>query len=133
VVGVYEVLFSTLSGDATLQGLLGGTSEDRKIYPITDTSRVALPAIRMAVLAGESQMAFSVNKPEVEITIASSIGASQLGSVAHRVDTLVNRARLGGNGIIIHLAKKIKESDEFDQETQEYRRCIRYVIIVTQE
>jgi hypothetical protein len=87
----------------------------------------------MAVLAGESQMAFSVNKPEVEITIASSIGASQLGSVAHRIDTLVNRARLGGNGIIIHLAKKIKESDEFDQETQEYRRCIRYVIIVTQE
>lgn len=133
MVGVYEVVFSTLSGDATLQGLLGGTAEDRKIYPITDTSRVALPAIRMAVLAGESLLGFSVNKPEVEITIASSVGASQLGSISNRVDTLVNRARLGGNGVIVHLMKKIKESDEFDQETQEYRRCIRYVIIVTQE
>ena len=133
MVGVYEVVFSTLSGDATLQGLLGGTAEDRKIYPITDTSRVALPAIRMAVLAGESLLGFSVNKPEVEITIASSVGASQLGSISHRVDFLVNRARLGGNGVIVHLMKKIKESDEFDQETQEYRRCIRYIIIVTQE
>lgn len=131
--GVYEVLFSTLSGGNTLQGLLGGTEEDRKIYPITDTSRVALPAVRMAVLAGESQMGFGVNKPEVEITIASSIGASQLGTISNEVDSLVNRARLGGNGIVIHLMKKIKESDEFDQETQEYRRCIRYIIIVTQE
>ena len=133
MVGVYEVLFSKISGDATLQGLLGGTSEDRKIYPITDTSRVALPAIRMAVLAGESLLGFGINKPEVEITIASSVGASQLGSISNRVDTLVNRARLGGNGVIVHLMKKIKESDEFDQQTQEYRRCIRYIIIVTQE
>lgn len=128
--GIYESLFSKLGGDATLQTSLSGTANDKKIYPITATVRTALPAIKISVESGTSDAAFGINRPEVEVLVVSTAGAPQLSEISNRVDALINTKNFAGSGIKIHLVKKIAEQDEYDEATLEYRRRLRYKLIV---
>jgi hypothetical protein len=128
--GIYETLFSKLGGDATLQSLLGGTSGDKKIYPITATVRTALPAVKISVEGGETEVGFSINKPSVEVMVVSTAGATELGQISNRIDTLLNIQSFAGSGIKVHLVKKVAERDEYDEATLEYRRRLRYNMIV---
>lgn len=128
--GIYESLFSKLGGDATLQTSLSGSASDKKIYPITATVRTALPAIKISVESGTSDAAFGINRPEVEVLVVSSTGSPQLSEISNRVDVLINTKSFAGSGINIHLAKKIAERDEYDEATLEYRRRLRYRLIV---
>jgi len=130
VKGIYESLFSKLGGDATLQTSLSGTANDKKIYPITATVRTALPAIKISVESGTSDAAFGINRPEVEVLVVSTAGAPQLSEISNRVDALINTKNFAGSGIKIHLVKKIAEQDEYDEATLEYRRRLRYKLIV---
>jgi len=102
VKGIYESLFSKLGGDATLQTSLSGTAGDKKIYPITATVRTALPAIKISVESGTSDAAFGINRPKNFL----------------------------GSGITVHFVKKVAERDEYDEATLEYRRRLRYKLIV---
>lgn len=128
--GIYESLFSKLGGDATLQTSLGGTAGDKKIYPITATVRTALPAIKISVESGTSDAAFGINRPEVEIMVVSTTGSPQLSEISNRVDALINTKNFLGSGITVHLVKKVAERDEYDEATLEYRRRLRYKLIV---
>lgn len=128
--GIYESLFSKLGGDATLQTSLSGTANDKKIYPITATVRTALPAIKISVESGTSDAAFGINRPEVEVLVVSSTGSPQLSEISNRIDALINAKSFAGSGIKIHLAKKVAERDEYDEATLEYRRRLRYRLIV---
>lgn len=128
--GIYESLFSKLGGDATLQTSLGGSASDKKIYPITATVRTALPAIKISVESGTSDAAFGINRPEVEVLVVSTTGSPQLSEISNRVDALINTKNFAGSGIKIHLVKKIAERDEYDEATLEYRRRLRYKLIV---
>ena len=128
--GIYESLFSKLGGDATLQTSLSGTASDKKIYPITATVRTALPAIKISVESGTSDAAFGISRPEVEVLVVSSTGSPQLGEISGRIDVLINAKSFAGSGINIHLAKKVAERDEYDEATLEYRRRLRYKLIV---
>ena len=128
--GIYETLFARLGGDATLQSLLGGTESDKKIYPITATVRTALPAVKVSVEAGITEVGFGINKPSVEVLVVSSAGTTQLGQISNRIDTLLNIQSFAGSGIKVHLAKKVAEQDEYDEATLEYRRRLRYNLIV---
>lgn len=128
--GIYESLFSKLGGDATLQTSLGGSASDKKIYPITATVRTALPAIKISVESGTSDAAFGINRPEVEVLVVSTTGSPQLSEISNRVDALINTKNFVGSGIKIHLVKKIAERDEYDEATLEYRRRLRYKLIV---
>jgi len=130
VKGIYESLFSKLGGDATLQTSLSGTASDKKIYPITATVRTALPAIKISVESGTSDAAFGISRPEVEVLVVSSTGSPQLGEISGRIDVLINAKSFAGSGINIHLAKKVAERDEYDEATLEYRRRLRYKLIV---
>lgn len=128
--GIYESLFSKLGGDATLQTSLSGTASDKKIYPITATVRTALPAIKISVESGTSDVAFGISRPEVEVLVVSSTGSPQLGEISGRIDVLINAKSFAGSGINVHLAKKVAERDEYDEATLEYRRRLRYKLIV---
>ena len=128
--GIYESLFSKLGGDATLQTSLSGTASDKKIYPITATVRTALPAIKISVESGTSDAAFGISRPEVEVLVVSSTGSPQLGEISGRIDVLINAKSFAGSGINVHLAKKVAERDEYDEATLEYRRRLRYKLIV---
>ena len=128
--GIYESLFSKLGGDATLQTSLSGTASDKKIYPITATVRTALPAIKISVESGTSDAAFGISRPEVEVLVVSSTGSPQLGEISGRIDVLINAKSFAGSGINVHLAKKVAERDEYDEATLDYRRRLRYKLIV---
>ncbi len=128
--GIYESLFSKLGGDATLQTSLSGTAGDKKIYPITATVRTALPAIKISVESGTSDAAFGINRPEVELLVVSATGSPQLSEISNRVDALINTKNFLGSGITVHFVKKVAERDEYDEATLEYRRRLRYKLIV---
>lgn len=128
--GIYETLFARLGGDATLQSLLGGSNSDKKIYPITATVRTALPAVRISVEAGITEVGLGISKPSVEVLVVSSTGTTQLGQISNQIDSLLNIKSFAGSGIKVHLAKKVAEQDEYDEATMEYRRRLRYNLIV---
>lgn len=128
--GIYETFYSTLSTDSALQSLLGGTSADKKVYPVWLQGKSNLPAIRVAVLGVTSDIGLTIDRPVVDVYMASAISPTQLNSISARVDVLLNRKRLSGpNGFVVHLCYKVVEQDDFDESTQEYRRVIRYSII----
>lgn len=130
MVGVYESFFSALSGDATLQTLLSGSSSDKKVYPITHVGSGALPAIRIAVLSGASDVGLLIDRPTVDLLISSAASTTELNTISARVDVLLNRKRLSGpNGVVVHLCHKVYEADGYDDQAQEYRRIIRYNLI----
>lgn len=129
---MYEALFSALSGDATLQTLLSGSASDRKIYPIYHVGRADLPAIRMAVFSGSSDIGLPVDRTTVDLLVSSKKNTTELNSITKRVDELLNRKRLSGpSGTVLHLCNKIYEADGYDENTLEYQKIVRYNIIKT--
>jgi hypothetical protein len=132
MVGVYEAIFTALSGDATLQTLLSGSATDKRVYPITHVGRAQSPAIRVAVINGASDVGLSVDRLSVDILVSSKINTTELNNISARVDTLLNRKRLAGpSGSVMHLCRKIYESDGYDSTELEYQRVVRYRIIKT--
>ena len=132
MVGVYEAFFTALSGDATLQTLLSGSDSDKKVYPITQVGRSILPAIRVAVLSGASDIGLPVDRSMVDLLVSSKKNTTELNTITKRVDELINRKRLAGpSGAVLHLCYKVYEADGYDPETLEYRRILRYNIIKT--
>lgn len=127
--GLYDLLFSVLAGDATLQALLGGSAADRKIYPVEDLGLVAPPAIAVTVQSGPSDVAFGVERPTVVLTIASAKSATEVTDIAARVETLLNRQRLAGFGRLVHLIVKDNDTDDFDPDAKEFVRDVRYRLI----
>jgi hypothetical protein len=132
MVGVYEAFFSALSGDATLQTLLSGSSSDKKVYPIFHVGRSDLPAIRVAVLSGASDIGLLVDRSMVDLLVSSKKNTTELNTITARIDELLNRKRLAGpTGTVLHLCHKVYEADGYDPDTLEYRRILRYNIIKT--
>ncbi len=130
--GIYEAFFTALSGDSSLQTLLGGSATDKKVYPITNTGRSTLPAVRVAVVAGSSDLGLPIDRPVVDVLIASSASATELNNIGSAIDAVLNRERLSGpNGAVLHVARKIAQRDGYDPNTLEYRRVIRYQVIKT--
>ncbi|MBA3875573.1 MAG: hypothetical protein C0498_01330 [Anaerolinea sp.] len=127
--GLYDLTFSLLAGDPTLQALLGGSASDRKVYPVEDLGRVAPPAIAVAVVAGPSDVAFGVDRPTLVLTIASAVSATEVVAIASRVEALLNRKRLAGNGRLVHLCLKDNDTDDFDPDAREFVRDVRYRLI----
>lgn len=132
MVGVYESFFTVLGGDSALQTLLGGSSTDKKVYPITHVGKESLPAIRIAVLSGASDVGLAIDRPTVDFLISSKTSTTELNAVSKRVDELINRKRLSGpNGVVVHLCHKVYEADGYDDQSLEYRRIMRYSLIKT--
>ena len=130
MVGVYESFFTALSGDATLQTALSGSNTDKKVYPITHVGSGTLPAIRIAVLSGASDIGLPVDRPTVDLLISSGVSTTELNTISKRVDELLNRKRLSGpDGVVVHLCHKVYEADGYDDQALEYRRIIRYNLI----
>ena len=132
MVGVYESFFSALSGDNSLQTLLAGTSSDKKVYPITNVGRGNLPAVRIAVLNGFSDVGLPIDRPTVDVLVSSANSTTELNAISKRIDELLNRKRLSGpNGVVVHLCHKVYEADGYDDQSLEYRRIMRYSLIKT--
>lgn len=128
---MYESFFSALSADGTLQGLLSGTAVDKKVYPIHHVGASNPPAVRIAVHSGSSEVGRLVERVVVDVLIASASGTTQLNGISKRVDELVNRQRLAGpDGVVVHLCVKMLERDAYDAKSLEYRRIIRYGVIM---
>jgi hypothetical protein len=89
-----------------------------------------LPAVKISVEGGETEVGFRINKPSVEVMVVSTAGATELGNISNRIDTLLNIKSFAGSGIKVHLVKKVAERDEYDEATLEYRRRLRYNMIV---
>lgn len=80
---------------------------------------------------GSSEVGRLVERVVVDVLIASVSGTTQLNSISKRVDELVNRQRLAGpNGTVVHLCVKMFERDAYDSKSLEYRRIIRYGVIM---
>ena len=124
--GLYELIFATLSADATLQALLSGTALDRKVYPVQDLGQTALPAIGMAIWSGRADIGHAIERPILDLTVASKLSVDEVVAIGTQVDSLLNRKRLAGNGRVIHLSIKQFERDDFNSTTQEYTRDVRY-------
>ena len=131
MVGLYEIVFSTLSGDNQLQSLLGGTNTDKRIYPITHDGVTEPPAVRFAILSGNSDIGHPVDRPVIDLELVSATGITQLNLIQARIDAVVNRKRLSNANIIVHLCYKVFEADEYDPEAREYRRIVRYNLITS--
>jgi hypothetical protein len=132
VIGVYEAFFTALSGDVTLQSLLGGSATDKKVYPIATTGRSELPAIKVAVVAGSSDLGLNIDRPVVDVLISSLVSTSELNNIGNAVDSVLNRKRLSGpNGSVLHVVRKIAQRDDYDPNVLEYRRVIRYTVVKT--
>jgi len=130
--GIYEAFFTALSGDSSLQTLLGGSATDKKVYPITYTGRSALPAVRIAVVAGSSDLGLPIDRPVVDVLIASNVSATEINNIGSAIDSVLNRERLSGpSGAVLHVVLKIAQRDGYDPNTLEYRRVIRYQVIKT--
>ena len=130
--GVYETFFSTLSGDASLQTLLGGTATDKKVYPVFHQGKSNPPSIRVAIYSGGSDVALGVDRPVVDVLVTSRNSAAEMNTIGNRVDVVLNRTRLSGpNGVVLHLSHKVAERDYYDDPSLEYRRVIRYSVIKT--
>ena len=130
--GLYETFFSVLSADNSLQSLLSGTSVDKKVYPIHHVGASKPPAVRIAVLSGSSEIGRSVERVVVDVLIASASGTTELNSISLRLDELLNRKRLAGpsNIATVHLCIKLLERDAYDAKSLEYRRIVRYGVIM---
>jgi len=129
--GLYETFFSTLSTDSSLQSLLSGSSVDKKVYPIHHAGASAPPAVRIAVLSGNSEIGRLVERVVVDVLIASAKGTVELNGISKRVDELLNRKRLSGpDGLVMHLCIKLLERDAYNAKSLEYRRIIRYGVIM---
>ena len=128
--GLYETFFSVLSADNSLQSLLSGTSVDKKVYPIHHVGASRPPAVRIAVLNGNSEVGRSVERVVVDVLIASASGTTELNSISKRIDELVNRQRLSGSDVVVHLCIKMLERDAYNAKSLEYRRIIRYGVIM---
>jgi hypothetical protein len=132
VIGVYEAFFTALSGDEALQTLLGGSATDRKVYPVTFTGRSELPAVRIAVVAGSSDLGLPIDRPLVDVLISSNVSATELNNIGSAVDEVLNRERLSGpNGAVLHAVWKLAQRDDYDPNVLEYRRVIRYTVVKT--
>lgn len=132
MIGVYEAFFTALSGDVTLQSLLGGSATDKKVYPIATTGRSELPAIKVAVVAGSSDLGLNIDRPVVDVLISSLVSTSELNNIGNAVDSVLNRKRLSGpNGSVLHVVRKIAQRDDYDPNVLEYRRVIRYTVVKT--
>ncbi len=127
---VYELIYSRLSGDATLQTLLGGTASDTRIYPIDRGAWASLPAVGMRVTDGPSDVGFPINRPTVDLTIESKVSSAEVMGISARIETLLNRASVQGSGIVIHLARMVFQRDDFDPQVQQFIRDERYALIV---
>jgi len=128
--GLYETFFSVLSADGSLQGLLSGSAVDKKVYPIHHVGVSRPPAVRIAVLNGNSEVGRLVERVVVDVLIASASGTTELNSISKRLDELVNRQRLSGPDVVVHLCIKMLERDAYDAKSLEYRRIIRYGVIM---
>jgi len=128
--GLYETFFSVLSADGSLQGLLSGSAVDKKVYPIHHVGVSRPPAVRIAVLNGNSEVGRLVERVVVDVLIASASGTTELNSISKRIDELVNRQRLSGQDVVVHLCIKMLERDAYDAKSLEYRRIIRYGVIM---
>jgi len=131
MVGVYETLFSTLSGDSSLQVLLSGTSTDKKVYPISHVGRSSLPSVRIAVMNGKSDVGLLVDRTTVDLLVSSKTSTTELNTISARIDTLLNRKRLSSGSTVMHLLQKVYETDGYDDQSLEYRRLMRFYIIKT--
>lgn len=132
MVGVYESFFTALGGDSALQALLAGSAADKKIYPINHVGKGNLPAIRIAVLSGASDVGLPIDRPTVDVLVSSKTSTTELNAISKRVDELINRKRLSGpNGVVVHLCHKVYEADGYDDQSLEYRRIMRYSLIKT--
>ncbi len=132
MIGVYEAFFTALSGDVTLQTLLGGSATDKKIYPITKTGPSELPAISIAVVAGSSDLGLPIDRPVVDVLISSLSSATELNNIGNAVDEILNRERLSGpNGAVLHVVRKVAQRDDYNPNVLEYRRVIRYIVVKT--
>jgi hypothetical protein len=131
MVGVYETLFSTLSGDGTLQALLSGTGTDKKVYPISHVGRSSLPSVRIAVMNGKSDVGLLVDRTTVDLLVSSKTSTTELNTISARIDTLLNRKRLSSGSTVMHLLQKVYETDGYDDQSLEYRRLMRFYIIKT--
>jgi hypothetical protein len=130
MVGVYESFFTVLSGDNALQVLLSGSATDKKVYPITNVGVGNLPAIRIAVLSGASDVGLQIDRPTVDVLVSSVNSTTELNAISKRIDELLNRKRLAGpNGVVVHLCHKVYEADGYDDQSLEYRRLLRYNLI----
>lgn len=127
--GLYELFYSILTGDGTLEGLLGGTGSDTKVYPVKDLGRAALPAVGMTIVAGPSDIGRLIERPMLELEIQSKVSSDEVVSIASRIETLLNRKRLTGSGRIVHLCSKTYDHDDFDRDAQEFIRNVRYALI----
>jgi hypothetical protein len=133
VVGIYETVFSVLSGDTSLQSTLGGSATNRKIFPIHHRQKESSPAIRVAVLSTSSDVGHRIERPIVDFLIDSGAGVTELNAISKRLDELMNRQRLGlGNPkTVFHLCQKIFERDSWEPISNQYRRIVRYSLTVT--
>jgi hypothetical protein len=128
--GVYDLVFSVLSGDTSLQTLLGGTATDKKVYPVLSTLPASPPAIAMTVWADLSDVGHPINRTVLDLNIVSRASSDEVVAIDARVDALLNRQRFAGNGRVIHLAKRQYAHDDFNPNTQEFMRSVRYALVV---
>ena len=131
MVGVYEALFSTLSGDGSLQGLLAGTSTDKKVYPIARVGKSNTPSVRVAVLNGRSDVGLAIDRITVDLLVSSKVSTTELNTISARIDVLLNRKRISTGSTVMHLLHKVYEADGYDEQTLEYQRLMRFYIIKT--
>lgn len=133
MVGIYETVFSVLSGDSSLQSTLGGNATNRKVYPIHHLQKESSPAIRVAVLTASSDVGHPIERPIIDLLIDSQAGVSELNAISKRVDELLNRKRVGINDpkTVVHLAHKVFERDLWEPISNQYRRIVRYALTVT--
>lgn len=126
---VYELIYSTLAGDATLKALLGGSASDSHIYPIERGLIAVLPAVGMRVVDGPADASFGITRPAVDFMVASKTSSAEVVSISDRIKALLHSKTLRGTGLVIHIAKQTSSSDDFDPEAQEYIRDLRYSLI----
>lgn len=131
MVGVYEAIFSTLSGDGSLQGLLAATGTDKKVYPIARVGKSNTPSVRVAVLNGRSDVGLAIDRITVDLLVSSRVSTTELNTISARIDTLLNRKRITTGSTVMHLLQKVYEADGYDEQTLEYQRLMRFYIIKT--
>lgn len=127
--GLYELFFSILGGDAQLQSLLEGTASDKKVYPDASLARQTAPAVGMSLWSDRSDIGFPVQRPSLDLEIVSKVSRTQVVSIDARIEALLNRKRLAGNGRIVHLAVLQFARDDFNEEAREFVRNVRYALV----
>ncbi len=127
---VQEKIYTILSGDATLQTLLGGTASDKKIYPSISDKFEAFPCITYSVIAGEFR---SVPKYARDITIEFHIYAksypnrnskSTVEDIFARMNTVLNY--YSDTTPLIRYLRQSLEMDVPETDRQLFGKVVRY-------